>query len=199
LSAACILRTLIPVLAIAVGAGAAQAGCEGSAKEERENCLHWANLNLDWSPQLKRRRDEIIARIGQHFYAWREYGEGFTVLGIIDNDSVKVKYDHHLSDNGIHALFTEFPSQEWVTKDPYAGKEGRDRRDVLLREFEKQCASGRPRIGMTQLQAYLEWCRPWTFHKTETARGVHEQWVYEPSPPHRYLYFDDGYLVGIQD
>jgi hypothetical protein len=189
------MRTLLSVLAIVVGAHAAQAGCEGAAKKEKENCLYWANVNLDWSPQLKRRRDEIIARIGQHFYAWREYGEGFTVLGIIDHDGVNVKYDHHLSDDGIHRMFAEFPSQEWVAKDPYAGK---DRREVV-REFEKRCASGHPRIGMTQLQAYLEWCRPWTFHKTETAGGVHEQWVYEASPPHRYLYFDNGCLTAIQD
>jgi hypothetical protein len=192
------MRRFILALAIVVGAHAAEASCERATKEESGNCLHWANLNLDWSPQLKRRRDEIIARIGQHFYAWREYGEGFTVLGIIDHDSVRVKYDHHLSDDGIHAMFAEFPSQEWTTKNPYASKEGIDRREVL-REFEKRCASGHPRIGMTQLQAYLEWCRPWTFHKTEAARGLHEQWVYEDSPPHRYLYFDDGYLTGIQD
>jgi hypothetical protein len=127
------MRRFILALAIVVGAHATEASCERATKEESGNCLHWANLNLDWSPQLKRRRDEIIARIGQHFYAWREYGEGFTVLGIIDHDSVRVKYDHHLSDDGIHAMFAEFPSQEWTTKNPYASKEGIDRREVATR------------------------------------------------------------------
>jgi hypothetical protein len=69
------MRRFILALAIVVEAHAAEASCERATKEESANCLHWANLNLDWSPQLKRRRDEIIARIGQHFYAWREYGE----------------------------------------------------------------------------------------------------------------------------
>jgi hypothetical protein len=189
------MRMLTLALAIMITAQASWAGCERATKAEKESCLHWVNLNLDWSPQLKRRRDEIVARIGQHFYAWREYGEGFTVIGIIDHDQVKVQYDHHLSDNGIHAMFVEFPSREWITKDPYAGKDWSE----VLDEFEKRCSSGHPRIGMTQLQAYLEWCRPWSFHKTETTSGVHEQWIYESSPPHRYLYFDDGYLTGIQD
>jgi hypothetical protein len=108
---------------------------------------------------------------------------------------VKVRY---VGDEAAYALLVNLPSQEWDARDPYAGKESKDRREIL-RGFEKRCASGNPKIGMTQLDAYLAWCGPWTFHKTETARGVHEQWVYEESPPHRYLYFDDGYLTGIQD
>jgi hypothetical protein len=196
------MRILVLSLLIVIGAHTAQAGCERATKEEKGSCLHWENLNLDWSPQLKRRRDEIIARVGRHFYSWREYGEGFTVLGIIDHEMVRVVYDHSGNqtpdDHPSKAMFTEFPSQEWDVRDPYAGEEAKDRREVL-RGIERRCRQGHPRIGMTILQAYLEWCRPWDYHKTETARGVHEQWIYEESPPNRYLYFDDGYLTAIQN
>lgn len=150
----------------------------------------------DDDERLKLREDEITARIGKHFYSWREGGAGFTVVGIADKDSVYVKYDGKYASVKIYKMYARLPSEEWQREDPFGGKIN-DRKILIsvLNDIEKRCAAGRPQIGMTRLEAYLEWCRPYDFNTTETAAGVREQWVYEDRG---YLYFENGRLVAIQ-
>jgi hypothetical protein len=152
-----------------------------------------APASADDAERLKLREDEITARIGKHFYSWREMGAGFTVVSIGDRDSVYVKYG---SENKIYKMYVRLPSEEWQTKDLFGGKSN-DRTILIsvLNDIEKRCAAGRPQIGMTRLEAYLGWCRPYSFNTTETAAGVREQWVYEDRG---YLYFENGRLVAIQ-
>lgn len=88
----------------------------------------------------------------------------------------------------------------------------------LLRQSEARMASDAARIqreraeaaqpaevavGMTtaQVRAVLKRADPWQcagakVNRTETARGVHEQWVCYLGT--RYLYFDNGILTAIQ-
>lgn len=51
-------------------------------------------------------------------------------------------------------------------------------------------------IGLTdeEVKSSTSWGEPQTIHRTETAAGIREQWVY---PNFNYLYFEDGYLVSI--
>lgn len=51
-------------------------------------------------------------------------------------------------------------------------------------------------IGLTdeEVISSTSWGEPQTVHRTETAAGSKEQWVY---PNFNYLYFEDGYLVII--
>lgn len=51
-------------------------------------------------------------------------------------------------------------------------------------------------IGLTdeEVMSSTSWGEPQTIHRTETAAGIREQWVY---PNFNYLYFEDGYLVSI--
>lgn len=52
-------------------------------------------------------------------------------------------------------------------------------------------------IGMTKEEVLTEgWGRPEDVNRTTTANGTSEQWVYSG---YRYLYFEDGILVTIQD
>jgi hypothetical protein len=153
-----------------------------------------APSSADDAERLKIREDEITARIGKHFYSWREGGAGFTVVGIAGRDSVYVKYDG--SDKKIHKMHARLPSEEWQTEDPFGGKiNNRTILNAVVDDIEKRCSAGRPKIGMTRLEAYLEWCRPYGFNTTETAAGVREQWIYEDRG---YLYFENGRLVAIQ-
>jgi hypothetical protein len=153
-----------------------------------------APSSADDAERLKLREDEITARIGKHFYSWREGGAGFTIVGIADRDSVYVKYDG--SGKKTYTMYVRLPNEEWQTEDPFGGKIN-DRKVLIsvLDDIEKRCSAGRPKIGMTKLEAYLEWCRPYGFNITETAAGVREQWVYEDRG---YLYFESGRLVAIQ-
>lgn len=46
----------------------------------------------------------------------------------------------------------------------------------------------------------LDWGEPTTKNRTTTGAGVHEQWVYrKDGAKTRYLYFENGLLVGVQD
>ncbi|MEC1155020.1 hypothetical protein [Cytobacillus horneckiae] len=54
-----------------------------------------------------------------------------------------------------------------------------------------------PSIGMTAEEViYSQWGKPIDINRTTTATQVSEQWVY---PNYKYLYFEDGILVTIQD
>lgn len=54
------------------------------------------------------------------------------------------------------------------------------------------------RIGMTKTQVVNDtaWGEPGSVNRTRTAAGVREQWVYGLK---RFMYFDNGRLVAIQD
>ncbi|WJF84126.1 hypothetical protein QRA13_06145 [Bacillus velezensis] len=58
---------------------------------------------------------------------------------------------------------------------------------------EKKIAIGMTKQEVVQLK---DWGRPKSIHKTTTASGINEQWVYGIS---RYLYFDNGVLTTIQE
>ena len=66
----------------------------------------------------------------------------------------------------------------------------------------KRGPESRPAIGMTADAALLlpdPWGKPNAVNRTETARGVREQWVYHVGKYERaYLYFQDGRLRSIQ-
>lgn len=51
-------------------------------------------------------------------------------------------------------------------------------------------------IGMKPQEAIKAWGRPYDVHRTRSASGTREQWVYGNS---HYLYFDNGVLTVIQD
>ena len=67
------------------------------------------------------------------------------------------------------------------------------------------CATPLPQkpavIGMTpdQVKTETNWGNPWAVHRTITARGVHEQWVYRNAVGSQYLYFTNGKLTAIQN
>lgn len=63
---------------------------------------------------------------------------------------------------------------------------------------ERREAMPPPRIGMTKAQVINQtsWGRAYDVHRTTTASGTREQWVYGNR---RYLYFDNGVLTAIQD
>lgn len=58
---------------------------------------------------------------------------------------------------------------------------------------EKKIAIGMTKQEVVQLK---DWGRPKSIHKTTTASGINEQWVYGIS---RYLYFENGVLTTIQE
>lgn len=85
------------------------------------------------------------------------------------------------------------------------------RRQQEAREAEEKAADARrrqaiaartarpaPRIGMTmdEIENGTNWGRPRDRNRTTTAASVREQWVYDVG---RYLYFENGRLVAIQE
>lgn len=54
---------------------------------------------------------------------------------------------------------------------------------------------GEVAIGFTKTMCREAWGSPRSVNTTETARVIHEQWVYGNG---RYLYFDNGVLTSIQ-
>lgn len=73
-------------------------------------------------------------------------------------------------------------------------------RSEAKRRAERAALAKRPgvRIGMTPDDVRLRssWGIPQAVHRTTTASGAREQWVYGNG---HYLYFDDGVLSAIQD
>ena len=68
------------------------------------------------------------------------------------------------------------------------------------------CATPLPQkpavIGMTpdQVKTQTNWGNPWAVHRTITARGESEQWVYRGAMgKSQYLYFVNGNLTAIQN
>ncbi len=68
--------------------------------------------------------------------------------------------------------------------------------------FERHIQEKDVIVGMTREQAIQAWGSPYQMNVTYTDRGVRrEEWVYEDwidagSVRHRYLYFEEGILVG---
>lgn len=68
--------------------------------------------------------------------------------------------------------------------------------------FEQHIQDKEVIVGMTREQAMQAWGSPYQMNVTYTDRGVRrEEWVYEDwieagSVKHRYLYFEEGILVG---
>lgn len=68
--------------------------------------------------------------------------------------------------------------------------------------FERHIEDKDVIVGMTREQAIEAWGSPYQMNVTYTDRGVRrEEWVYEDwieagSVKHRYLYFEEGVLVG---
>ena len=68
--------------------------------------------------------------------------------------------------------------------------------------FERHIQDKDVIVGMTREQAIQAWGSPYQMNVTYTDRGVRrEEWVYEDwidagSVQHRYLYFEEGVLVG---
>ena len=68
--------------------------------------------------------------------------------------------------------------------------------------FERHIRNKDVIVGMTREQAMEAWGSPYQMNVTYTDRGVRrEEWVYEDwidagSVRHRYLYFEEGILVG---
>lgn len=69
--------------------------------------------------------------------------------------------------------------------------------DELLQKEIQKGTKGNPTLGMTQYQVRnTSWGNPKDINKTITKYGTNEQWVYDD---YRYLYFEDGILVSIQE
>ena len=68
--------------------------------------------------------------------------------------------------------------------------------------FERHIQDKDVIVGMTREQAIQAWGSPYQMNVTYTDRGVRrEEWVYEDwieagAVKHRYLYFEEGVLVG---
>ena len=68
--------------------------------------------------------------------------------------------------------------------------------------FERHIQDKNVIVGMTREQAIQAWGSPYQMNVTYTDRGVRrEEWVYEDwieagAVKHRYLYFEEGVLVG---
>jgi len=73
---------------------------------------------------------------------------------------------------------------------------------ILDPTFEQHIQEKEVVAGMTRDQAIAAWGSPYQMNVTYTDRGVRrEEWVYEDwidagSVQHRYLYFEEGILVG---
>jgi len=68
--------------------------------------------------------------------------------------------------------------------------------------YEKHIADKSVLVGMTRQQALEAWGSPYQMNVTYTNNGIRrEEWIYEDwidagSVQHRYLYFEEGKLVG---
>ena len=78
-------------------------------------------------------------------------------------------------------------------------KAATERRQRLVNAYGEKNANmilrGEVAIGFTKSMCREAWGSPVSINTTETARVVHEQWVYGGG---RYLYFDNGILTTIQ-
>lgn len=80
-----------------------------------------------------------------------------------------------------------------------SAKRAKEHREYIMTKYGETYGSlilqGRVVIGMTKDQCIESWGHPSRINRTTTALIVYEQWVYG----NRYLYFENGKLVTIQD
>ena len=68
--------------------------------------------------------------------------------------------------------------------------------------FEKHIAEKKVMVGMSREQVMEAWGSPYQMNVSYTSKGLRrEEWVYEDwkdagSVSHRYLYFEEGKLLG---
>ncbi|HET9845379.1 MAG TPA: hypothetical protein VFQ02_06485 [Nitrospira sp.] len=68
--------------------------------------------------------------------------------------------------------------------------------------FEKHIAEHRVMVGMSKEQVLQSWGGPQTINTSFTKEGIrHEEWIFEDWESaavvkHRYLYFEEGMLIG---
>lgn len=68
--------------------------------------------------------------------------------------------------------------------------------------FEKHIQDHRVVVGMTSDQVLQAWGGPYTINVSYTDKGIRrEEWIYQDwedagTMTHRYLYFEEGMLVG---
>lgn len=68
--------------------------------------------------------------------------------------------------------------------------------------FEKHIQSKRVIVGMTRQQVLQAWGSPYSMNVSYTKDGIRrEEWIYEDwvdasTVKHRYLYFEEGILIG---
>ncbi|MES4786748.1 MAG: hypothetical protein C4294_14015, partial [Nitrospiraceae bacterium] len=68
--------------------------------------------------------------------------------------------------------------------------------------FEKHIAAKRVMVGMSRQQVLQAWGSPYTMNVSYTKDGIRrEEWIYEDWESssivrHRYLYFEEGILIG---
>ncbi|MCP9452330.1 MAG: hypothetical protein NNA23_06555 [Nitrospira sp.] len=73
---------------------------------------------------------------------------------------------------------------------------------LLDPDFKRHIAEHRVMVGMTKEQVLEAWGGPQTIHTSFTKDGIrHEEWIFEDwvdaaTVRHRYLYFEEGILVG---
>lgn len=73
---------------------------------------------------------------------------------------------------------------------------------VLDPTFEKHIQDKRVMVGMTRQQVLQAWGSPYQTNISHTRDGIRrEEWVYEEwkntsDITHRYLYFEEGILIG---
>ena len=73
---------------------------------------------------------------------------------------------------------------------------------ILDPDFKEHIQRGEVMVGMTREQVMQAWGAPYQTNVTHTNEGVRrEEWIYEDwkstaEVQHRYLYFEEGILVG---
>ncbi|KXH82070.1 hypothetical protein [Sporosarcina sp. HYO08] len=93
-------------------------------------------------------------------------------------------------------LESEIPYEEWERRyNDHKNREYERKNKKVAKTAEP--IPYEPAIGMTDYEVREStWGKPQKINKTTTRYGVSEQWVY---PNYKYLYFEDGYLVTIQE
>jgi len=123
----------------------------------------------------------------------------------IEDDYYKIKHDNKIG--YINNVFLYDPALVQMAKDTKQKIERSPRKSRLQILTEKYGSINATRIikkeiwlGMTDEMARASIGSPDDINRTTYSFGVHEQWIYEGiNYKNKYLYFEDGKLVTIQD
>lgn len=102
-------------------------------------------------------------------------------------DSEELKHSYYDKNGKLHTETFERPKSTTVSSDTNSSTSNIE---------NEQGSNGNIEIGMTQEEVIESIGKPKDINKTTTANGVSEQWVYDG---YKYLYFEDGVLVTIQE